>query len=180
VIWHLCEKTLSIRSIVTRRRELFYWGVVIATFALGTAAGDLTAYTLGLGFFPSALLFLALFLLPALGYWKLRTRATLIFWFAYTVTRPLGASFADWMGKSTLGGLGLGDGWVGLALALAIIGFVWYLTTTRRRLQRPVDHPQFLCGLFQSAMLAPSLRSFFSGVGSTHHENGSRSLLAEP
>ena len=132
VIWYLSEKTLSIHSIITRRRELFYWGVVIATFALGTAAGDLTAKTLGWGYFPSTLLFLAIFTLPALGYWKMRLNPILAFWFAYTITRPLGASFADWLGKSTFGGLGWGDDWVSLALALATIGFVWYLTSTHR------------------------------------------------
>jgi uncharacterized membrane-anchored protein len=132
VIWYLSEKTLSIHSIFTRRRELFYWSVVIATFALGTAAGDLTAKTLGWGYFPSTLLFLAVFALPVLGYKTIRLNPILAFWFAYTITRPLGASFADWLGKATLGGLGWGDDWVSLALALATIGFVSYLTLTRR------------------------------------------------
>jgi uncharacterized membrane-anchored protein len=132
VTWYASEKTLSIHSISTRRRELFYWGVVMATFALGTAAGDLTAKTLGWGYFPSTLLFLAFIAVPALGYWKMGLNGILAFWFAYVVTRPLGASFADWIGKSTLGGLGFGDGWVSLALALATIGFVSYLTVTRR------------------------------------------------
>lgn len=132
VTWYASEKTLSIHSIFTRRRELFYWGAVMATFALGTAAGDLTAKTLAWGYFPSALLFLAFMAVPALGYWKMGLNGILAFWFAYIVTRPLGASFADWMGKATLGGLGLGDEWVSLALALIAIGFVWYLTVTRR------------------------------------------------
>lgn len=132
VTWYASEKTLSIHSISTRRRELFYWGAVMATFALGTAAGDLTAKTLRWGYFPSTLLFLAVMAVPALGYWKMGLNAILAFWFAYILTRPLGASFADWMGKSTLGGLGIGDGWVSLALVLATIGFVWYLTVTRR------------------------------------------------
>ncbi len=132
VIWYVSEKTLSIHSISTRRREFFYWGAVMATFALGTAAGDLTAKTLGWGYFSSTLLFLAIIAVPALGYWKMGWNAIFAFWFAYIVTRPLGASFADWMGKSTLGGLGLGDGWVSLALVLAAIGFVRYLTVSRR------------------------------------------------
>lgn len=132
VIWYVSEKTLSIHSISTRRREFFYWGAVMATFALGTTAGDLTAKTLGWGYFSSTLLFLAIIAVPALGYWKMGWNAIFAFWFAYIVTRPLGASFADWMGKSTLGGLGLGDGGMSLALVLATIGFVWYLTVTRR------------------------------------------------
>jgi uncharacterized membrane-anchored protein len=132
VVWYLSEKTLSIHSIFTRRRELFYWGAVMATFALGTAAGDLTAKTLGWGYFPSTLLFLALIAVPTLEHWKMGVNGILAFWFAYIITRPLGASFADWMGKATPGGLGWGDGWVSLALALATIGFVWYLTVTRR------------------------------------------------
>lgn len=132
VVWYMSEKTLSIHSISTRRRELFYWGIVMATFALGTAAGDLTAKTLGWGYFLSTLLFLAIIAVPALLYWKTGLNEVLAFWFAYIVTRPLGASFADWLGKSMLGGLGLGDGWVSLALALATIGFVGYLTVRRR------------------------------------------------
>ncbi|WP_157506305.1 hypothetical protein [Ktedonobacter racemifer] len=135
VTWYVSEKTLSIHSISTRRRELFYWGAVMATFALGTAAGDLTAKTLGWGYFSSTLLFLAVIAVPALGYWKMGLNGILAFWFAYIVTRPLGASFADWMGKATLSGLGLGDKWVSLALALAAIGFVWYLTVTRKDMQ---------------------------------------------
>lgn len=135
VTWYVSEKTLSIHSISTRRRELFYWGAVMATFALGTAAGDLTAKTLGWGYFSSTLLFLAVIAVPALGYWKMGSNGILAFWFAYIVTRPLGASFADWMGKATLSGLGLGDEWVSLALALAAIGFVWYLTVTRKDMQ---------------------------------------------
>lgn len=132
VTWYVSEKTLSIHSITTRRRELFYWGAVMATFALGTAAGDLTAKTLGWGYFPSTLLFLAFIVVPALGYWKMGWNQILAFWFAYIVTRPLGASFADWLGKSTLGGLGFGDGWVSLALALTTISLVGYLTVSHR------------------------------------------------
>jgi uncharacterized membrane-anchored protein len=130
-VWYVSEKTLSVHSISTRRRELFYWGVVMATFALGTAAGDLTAKTLGWGYFPSTLLFLAVIAVPALGYWKMGWNEVLAFWFAYIVTRPLGASFADWLGKSTLGGLGLGDGWVSLVLALTAISFVGCLILNR-------------------------------------------------
>lgn len=132
VAWQKSEKTLSIHSINTRRRELFYWATVMATFALGTAAGDMTAITLGLGYFSSGLLFGALIAIPLLGYWRFGMNEIFAFWFAYVLTRPLGASFADWMGKShSVGGLGLGDGPVSFALAILIIGFVAYMTFNR-------------------------------------------------
>jgi len=129
--WFLSEKTLSIHSIYTLRRELFYWAAIMATFALGTAAGDMTASTLGLGYFTSGLLFTALFLLPALGYWRFRLNAIFAFWFAYIMTRPLGASFADWFGKpQSFSGLGLGTGLISLILGVLIVAFVGYLTIT--------------------------------------------------
>ena len=133
IAWYTSEKTLSIHSISTRRRELFYWATVMATFALGTAAGDMTAGTLGWGYFLSGVLFAVLIAVPALGYFLIGLNEILAFWFAYIVTRPLGASFADWIAKPhSLSGLGLGDGPVNLILALVIIGFVAYLTVTRR------------------------------------------------
>lgn len=132
VAWYATEKTLSIHSIYTRRRELFYWATVMATFALGTAAGDMTAATLGLGYFASGVLFAVLIAIPAIGYLVFGLNEIVAFWFAYVVTRPLGASFADWFGKSILGGLGLGDTKVSLVLTILIIGFVAYLTVTRK------------------------------------------------
>jgi uncharacterized membrane-anchored protein len=133
VAWYASEKTLSIHSIYTRRRELFYWATVMATFALGTAAGDMTAFTLGLGFFASIVLFAVVMAIPALGYRFFGLDAIFAFWFAYIVTRPLGASVADWLGKPhSMRGLNLGDGIVSLALAILIAGFVAYLTVTRK------------------------------------------------
>jgi uncharacterized membrane-anchored protein len=134
-IWYLSERTLSIHSIYRGRRELFYWARVMATFALGTAAGDMTAATLGLGYFPSIILFAVLFALPGLAYWLLGLNEIAAFWFAYIVTRPLGASIADWLGKPYLGGLGLGDDKVSFALLILIVGFVAYLAVTRRDVQ---------------------------------------------
>ncbi|WIG61091.1 MAG: protein of unknown function DUF347 [Ktedonobacterales bacterium] len=140
-IWYLTEKTLSIHSINTPRREVFYWATVMATFALGTAAGDMTAYTLRLGFFTSGLLFTALFALPALAYGLLRLNALVAFWLAYIVTRPLGASFADWMGKpKSVHGLNFGDGLVSLVLTILIVGVVGYLTLTRKDVQADRSH----------------------------------------
>jgi uncharacterized membrane-anchored protein len=131
--WYVSEGTLSIHSIYTPRREMFYWAAVLATFALGTAAGDLTAVTFGLGFFGSGLLFAAVIAVPAIGYWRFDMNAILAFWFAYVVTRPLGASFADWMAVSSQrGGLALGTGPVSLALAALIAAFVAYLSVTRK------------------------------------------------
>jgi len=132
VVWYATEKTLSIHSINTPRRELFYWATVMATFALGTAAGDMTAATFGLGYFASGVLFAVLFAAPALAYGLFGLNEIVAFWFAYIMTRPLGASFADWFGKPSLGGLGLGDAKVTLVLTILIIGFVGYLTVTRK------------------------------------------------
>jgi len=135
--WYRTDKTLSIHSVDTPRRELFYWAAVVATFAMGTAVGDLTATTLGLGYLASGVLFAAVISIPAVGYWRLRWNAILCFWFAYVATRPLGASFADWLGKPrSAGGLGLGDGPVALALTIAIFCLVAFLAITRRDVQR--------------------------------------------
>ena len=130
--WHGMEGTLSIHSITTRRRELFYWATVVTTFALGTAAGDMTAITLHLGYFASGWLFVGLIALPALAYRFAHLNAVVAFWFAYIVTRPLGASFADWAGRAqSAGGMGLGTGLISIVLAIATIGLVGYLTVTR-------------------------------------------------
>ena len=139
--WYRSEGTLSIHSITTPRREYFYWGTVLATFALGTAAGDLTATSLGLGFFWSGILFLAVMVVPAVGWWRFGLNPVVAFWFAYVITRPLGASFADWLGKphSFGGGLGFGDGVVTGIAAAAIVAFVVWLARTRRDIQPEVS-----------------------------------------
>ncbi|EPZ52847.1 membrane protein [Alicyclobacillus acidoterrestris] len=135
--WYIVEKTLSIHSIYTRRREVFYWGAVLATFAMGTAIGDMTATTFHLGYLASGILFLVLFFVPAIGYWLFGLNDILAFWFAYVMTRPLGASFADWFGKShSIGGLGYGDGVVSVVLTILIAVFVGYLTVSRRDIER--------------------------------------------
>ena len=129
--WHRVEGTLSIHSITTPRRELFYWAAVLATFALGTAAGDLTAVTIGIGYFGSILLFAAIIAIPAVGYFRLNWNPILSFWFAYVVTRPLGASVADWLAVShARGGLALGTGPVSLVLAAMIAAVVYHLSRT--------------------------------------------------
>jgi uncharacterized membrane-anchored protein len=132
MVWYRTEKTLSIHSITTVRRELFYWAAVLTTFALGTAAGDLTAVTLHLGYFSSGLLFAALIAIPALAYWRFRVHPILAFWSAYIVTRPLGASFSDWLAvPQRRHGLNLGDGPVSFVLGIAIVCFVGYLAVSK-------------------------------------------------
>ncbi|GAB0115607.1 COG4705 family protein [Acidisoma sp. C75] len=122
LLWYRSEGTLSIHHITTRKREFYYWLAICATFALGTAAGDMTAATLGFGFFYSGLLFLALFLAPGLLYRAGALGSIPAFWISYIMTRPLGASFADWAGKPvSWGGKGLGSGHVALVLTAAIL-----------------------------------------------------------
>lgn len=133
IAWQRSEKTLSIHSIYTSRREAYYWCVVLTTFALGTATGDMTAVTFHLGYLVSGLVFVGVMLAPLLAYFVFGINEILAFWVAYIITRPLGASFADWMGVSTArGGLNLGTGQVSLVLTLIIVGLVWYITATRK------------------------------------------------
>jgi uncharacterized membrane-anchored protein len=118
--WYQSERRLSIHSITTTRREIFYWASVTTTFGLGTAVGDLTAYTLGWG-----VVFALLIMMPALGYRLTHLNGVVAFWWAYVLTRPLGASFADWFGVSHVrGGLNWGPGTVGLSLSALIALFV--------------------------------------------------------
>jgi len=140
VTWHRTEGTMSIHTVDSPRREMFYWASVVATFAMGTAVGDLTAITFHLGYLDSGFVFVGLILVPAIGYRWLHWNAVFSFWFAYVVTRPLGASFADWMGKPKIvGGLGWGDGNVALALTVIIFCLVAFLAITRADVQ-PAKH----------------------------------------
>ena len=132
VLWYASERTLSVHGIHTRRREAFYWAAVLATFALGTAAGDLTA-TAGLGYLGSVILFAAAICVPALAHRFSGLNAVAAFWSAYVITRPLGASLADWMAVNrSRGGLALGLEPVTLAWTLAILAFVAYLAVSQR------------------------------------------------
>ena len=137
ITWWRTEGTLSIHTIDTPRREAFYWAAVVATFAMGTALGDMTAYTLHLGYFKSLGLFALLFTVPILGRRFLHLNEIFTFWFAYVLTRPLGASFADGVGKpKSFGGLGWGDGHVALVLAVIIAILVAVLAVTKLDRQR--------------------------------------------
>lgn len=132
--WYLGEGTLDVHSIRTRRRETYYWATVLATFALGTAVGDLTAGGLHLGYLSSGLLFTVLIAIPAAARFALRLNAVAMFWAAYVLTRPLGASFADWMGvPKHRGGLGWGTGPVSLVLTVLIAALVARLAAAERR-----------------------------------------------
>jgi uncharacterized membrane-anchored protein len=146
-LWYRSERTLSIHSITTRGREWFYWATVIATFALGTAVGDMTATTFNWGYLDSGFVFGVAFLAVGGIHFLGRRHAqrdaaeqpretpftVFSFWFAYVLTRPLGASFADWMGKPReRDGLGFGDGTVGIALLVLIVIVVGYLSVSKR------------------------------------------------
>ncbi len=129
--WRRSEGTLSIHSIHSSRRELFYWATVVTTFALGTAWGDLTAMTFAWGYLSSGLVFLVLFLLPGLAFRANRLGPVAAFWMSYVLTRPLGASFADLMGKPvTVGGAGWQSSHVSLGLAL-IFGLTVFVQRAR-------------------------------------------------
>ena len=132
-IWYKTEHTLSIHSITTYRRELFYWLTVITTFALGTATGDMTAITLHLGYLTSGIMFAVLFAIPLFSQKVFKTSEVFTFWAAYIVTRPFGASFADWFGRAPdLGGTGFGIGKTSIVLTVLIILLVSYLTVSKK------------------------------------------------
>jgi uncharacterized membrane-anchored protein len=133
ILWYVTEKTLSVHSVYTRRREIFYWAAVLATFAMGTAVGDMTAVSFNLGFFASGVIFAAAIAIPAVAYRLIRLNEIVAFWFAYIITRPLGASFADWLAvPASQGGLSLGKGPVSIVLWVLIIGFVAYLAISKK------------------------------------------------
>jgi uncharacterized membrane-anchored protein len=134
--WYRSEGTLSIHTINTRRREWFYWLTVFFSFALGTAAGDMTATTLSLGFLDSIFLFSAVMLIPLIGWWKLGWNPIFTFWFAYVDTRPIGASFSDWFSKSPrISGLNFGDGHTALVGWIAFLLFVLLVAWTGHGVQ---------------------------------------------
>lgn len=136
-IWYKSEGTLSIHSITTQRREAFYWATVFATFALGTALGDFTATSLNLGYLASGILFAVVIFLPALAWRGFGLSSIAAFWMSYVVTRPLGASFADYISKpQSLSGINFGDGPTAWVFALAVSVLVVYLAIARPDIQR--------------------------------------------
>jgi uncharacterized membrane-anchored protein len=138
--WRRSEGTLSIHSITTQRREAYYWATVFATFALGTALGDFTATSLNLGYLDSGLLFTVVILIPALAHWQLGLNPIAAFWMSYIVTRPLGASFADYISKpKNLSGIDFGDGPTAIVFAAAVFVLVSYLALARPDIQKPLE-----------------------------------------
>lgn len=135
--WYVVERTLSIHSIRTPRREAFYWLAILFTFALGTAAGDLVAEKAGLGYLPSALTFGAVIAIVAVAHLRFRLDAVVAFWIAYILTRPLGASLGDFFSQARGdGGLGLGTVGTSAIFLAAILALVVYLVRSR------VDQPR--------------------------------------
>ncbi|GAC1393422.1 MAG: hypothetical protein NVSMB47_00720 [Polyangiales bacterium] len=130
--WYAKEKTLSIHSIFTRRREVFYWLAILFTFALGTATGDLMAEKLGLGYLNTGLIVLGVIACAGIA-WRLGLNAVLAFWIAYILTRPLGASLGDYLSQGReVGGLGLGATITSVVFLVAILAVVVYLGASRR------------------------------------------------
>jgi len=131
--WYASERTLSIHTIVTTRREGFYWLAILFTFALGTSAGDLAAEQLALGYSAAALIFAALIAIVTFAHFRFRLNAILAFWIAYILTRPLGASIGDYLAQPTEeGGLGLGTILTSLIFLSTILTLVLYLTRSKR------------------------------------------------
>jgi uncharacterized membrane-anchored protein len=142
VLWYRTEGTLSIHSIRTPRREAFYWATVLATFALGTATGDMTAKTVGLGYLASGIVFSLAFVVVAVAHWKLGLNSILAFWIAYVLTRPIGASFADYLAfPKSVGGLNTGHAPVALVLTVIIVCLVAYLAKTRIDVEQVPEEP---------------------------------------
>ncbi|MCX5668919.1 MAG: hypothetical protein NTX89_02195 [Candidatus Omnitrophica bacterium] len=143
-IWYVVEKTLSVHSIITTRREVFYWLTILFTFALGTAAGDLTAEKFGLGYLTSLFIFAGLITVITIAHFTVKRilvvehrrqprNAVLAFWLVYILTRPLGASIGDYLSQArTDGGLGLGATTTSVLFLITILGMVVYLTLTRK------------------------------------------------
>jgi len=131
--WYASEKTLSIHTIFTTKRELFYWAAILFTFALGTAAGDLAAEGLNLGYANSVLIFGALIAMVTIAYYGFRANAVLAFWIAYILTRPLGASLGDSLSQPlSNGGIGLGATATSAIFLTSILSLVIYLSVTRK------------------------------------------------
>lgn len=144
--WWRTEGTLDVHSITTTRREIFYWLTVYLTFSLGTAAGDFVSGTLAFGTLDSTLIFLGLILVPLIGWRYFHLNAVFSFWLAYTITRPLGASFGDYLAVPAPYGDGLqiGTGPVSLysgIVLLGLIGLVVFLYYRRQKAQSAEEVP---------------------------------------
>lgn len=138
--WYAVEKSLSVHSIYTTRREAFYWLTILFTFALGTAAGDLVAEKLGLGYLVSLLIVGGLIGVVAIAHFRFKLNEILAFWMVYVMTRPLGASLGDYLSQpQKAGGLGLGTTKTSVIFLVAILGLVIYLAVTKRDVSDDMD-----------------------------------------
>ena len=136
--WYASERTLSIHTITTTRRELFYWAAVLFTFALGTAAGDLAAEGMHLGYAAAAQIYGGLIAAVVCAYYILRINAIAAFWIAYVLTRPFGASCGDLLSQpSSIGGMGLGVVGTSVIFLIIILGLVAYLTLRQKTVSTP-------------------------------------------
>jgi uncharacterized membrane-anchored protein len=135
IAWYRSERTLDIHTISTRRREVFYWLAVVFTFAMGTAVGDLTAITVHLGYLSSAFLFMGMICLPLIA-WRLGANPVATFWVAYVLTRPIGASFADYLGMAkNHSGLGIGHALTSAILIVVVAAGIWFLKASGKDAQ---------------------------------------------
>ena len=166
LVWYYYEKTLSIHSIFTKRREVFYWSAILFTFALGTASGDLMAEGLGLGYVVTGLIIAGLIALFAIG-WKLKLNHVLSFWLIYILTRPLGASIGDFLSQPhKYGGLGLGATMTSFIFVGGILAIVAYLSITKRdvidkeskaEIKEEIVEDQSRSGILQTGIVLASL-----------------------
>ncbi len=143
LIWYASEKTLSIHSIYTGRREAFYWLAILFTFALGTAVGDLVAEVFALGYLTTGIIFGVIIAAIAFGYYVLKVDAIISFWLAYILTRPLGASFGDLLSQPfEYGGLGFGTIITSLLFLAVIAGLVIYMSAFRKSSDADLNVPR--------------------------------------
>ena len=169
LVWYVSEKTLSIHSIFTRRRETFYWLTILFTFALGTASGDLMAEGLGLGYATTGLIIAGLIALFAIG-WRLKLHPVLSFWLIYILTRPLGASIGDFLSQpASHSGLGLGATTTSYLFLGGIAALVAYLSITKRdtigkNFEQEVAEDEQKGGLWQTIVVVAIL-AIAGGVG---------------
>ena len=134
--WYVSEKTLSVHTINTTRREVFYWAAILFTFALGTSAGDLLSESSGLGYANAALLFAAGIGITAIAHYYLKMNGILSFWIVYILTRPLGASLGDLLTQPLkAGGLGIGTAMINIVFLVTMLILVIYLTKKESRMQ---------------------------------------------
>jgi uncharacterized membrane-anchored protein len=178
--WYISEKTLSIHSIFTRRREAFYWTAILFTFALGTATGDLVSEGLGVGYLNTGILVAAIIAITAVA-WRFRLNSVLSFWIIYILTRPLGASIGDLLSQSPkYGGLGLGPTVTSFIFLGGIVGIVTYLTITKRDViaaaaAKQTDESKEKGGLWQTAIVL----ALFLTLGGTGYHVRHTAIAAE-